>query len=127
MYKKVISSLLFLGTLLGTPGLGLAQLQGPHCSPQAGSRLHLMHHDGGHAIGGTATVASPSSHADCNHCTVTECATAVACSGASTLALTAPDSVHSAGSTHCQGVPRPRDVVHSTTVQPPTPPPQSVA
>lgn len=114
--------------LLSTPGFGLAKAQRSHCATHGASPTHSMGLGNGHGAyhSSTSSLSRPS-HSDCPHCPVTECAVVAPCSASGTSAASPTILTLRTPCTQHFGMARTSALLHSTTLQPPTPPPQTIA
>jgi hypothetical protein len=119
-------SLLLVG-ILSTPGLELTSFQRPHCAGHEVSTSHAVHPAGHAGHHGTAPSWNRPSHADCNHCPPSECASLAPCA-MSAISIAVPSFISLQSlSAHRVAAVRTRISLHSTTQRPPTPPPQFIA
>jgi hypothetical protein len=125
---KLSSLFLLLVGVVSTPGLGLTSFQRPHCARHELTVTPIGESDAGHAgHHGSAPSWNQPAHADCTHCPPSRCASLAPCAVTGTSpALPTLISLQSP-SEHRVGAVRSRTSVHSTTLKPPTPPPQSIA
>ena len=119
---------LLLVGILSTPGLGLGLVQRSHCAAHEASMMHVVHPGGGH-VGHQGSILSWTRpmHSDCPHCPATECATVAPCSFSSTSATSPLILTLKTPPIHHLATFPVRVSVRSTTHQPPTPPPQTIA
>ena len=126
---RTIKLLMLLLGIASVPGVGVADLQRPHCGqyelgghhePRSTSPSAVAHHQ----IEQTWT---PRHTHECPHCPASGCARVSACAGSSSTAV-APTRV-AVADIYGHGVTadRLRQFVHSVVSRPPTPPPQVLA
>jgi hypothetical protein len=120
--------LLLLVGVLSTPGLRLSPTQRSHCAAHPASPLHLIQGGSNHP-GPASSVPSwfAPAHSDCSHCPPSDCASVAPCSISTLSAAVSTAAVLKAPATHLVHPHRVRTAAQSTSQQPPTPPPQSVA
>ena len=115
--------MLLLG-IVSVPGVGLAAMQRPHCTQHESS---AGRHPGHGQMPDARTSWEASEGHECPHCPATECARVAPCASASNAALSAASRPVTGAPPHQIVLPRAQGLLHSTTYQPPTPPPQLIS
>jgi len=119
-------AMLMLG-VLSVPSIGPAAMQRPHCAQHGPSAAQAHSGDGHHMPGSSSTSWESATQHDCPHCPAAECARIAPCTTSSSAAVSATSHAVTQSATDRAAPRRVQPHLHSTTHQPPTPPPQLIS